>query len=77
MSHAGVVPDRDILPMLPDGTLMIGGHDHLTLVHEAGKTVSAYRSWGSLLTIASVAAPATRRRSSVWPSTATARLPKI
>jgi 2',3'-cyclic-nucleotide 2'-phosphodiesterase (5'-nucleotidase family) len=57
MSHAGVVPDRDILPMLPDGTLMIGGHDHLTLVHEAGKTRYVHTgSWASLLTVATISA---------------------
>lgn len=58
MSHAGVVPDRDILPMLPDGTLMIGGHDHLTFIHEAGKTRYVHTgSWGSLLTVAHIAGP--------------------
>ena len=58
MSHAGVVPDRDILPMLPDGTLMIGGHDHLTLVHEQGKTRYVHTgSWASLFTVATIAGP--------------------
>jgi 2',3'-cyclic-nucleotide 2'-phosphodiesterase (5'-nucleotidase family) len=58
LSHAGVVADRDILPMLPDGTLMIGGHDHLTLVHEEGKTRYVHTgSWASLMTVATIAAP--------------------
>lgn len=58
LSHAGVVADRDILPMLPDGTLMIGGHDHLTLVHEQGKTRYVHTgSWASLMTVATIAAP--------------------
>lgn len=58
LSHAGVIADRDILPMLPDGTLMIGGHDHLTLVHEQGKTRYVHTgSWASLMTVATIAAP--------------------
>lgn len=58
LSHAGVVADRDILPMLPDGTLMVGGHDHLTLVHEEGKTRYVHTgSWASLFTVATVAHP--------------------
>lgn len=58
LSHAGVVADRDILPVVPDGTLMIGGHDHLTLVHEAGNTRYVHTgSWASLLTVATFSAP--------------------
>ncbi|SIQ01839.1 2',3'-cyclic-nucleotide 2'-phosphodiesterase/5'-or 3'-nucleotidase, 5'-nucleotidase family [Rhizobium sp. RU35A] len=58
LSHAGVVPDRDILPMLPDATLMIGGHDHLTLVHEQGRTRYVHTgSWASLMTVATITAP--------------------
>ncbi|MCO5733058.1 metallophosphoesterase [Rhizobium sp. SSA_523] len=58
LSHAGVVADRDILPMLPDGTLLVGGHDHLTLVHEEGKTRYVHTgSWASLMTVATIAAP--------------------
>ncbi|KGD86256.1 metallophosphoesterase [Rhizobium sp. YS-1r] len=53
LSHAGVVPDRDILPVVPDGTLMIGGHDHLTLTHEQGETRYVHTgSWSSAITIA-------------------------
>ncbi|MGH6999728.1 MAG: metallophosphoesterase, partial [Phenylobacterium sp.] len=33
LSHAGVAADREILPLLPDGTLMIGGHNHLQFQH--------------------------------------------
>ncbi|OLP57467.1 serine/threonine protein phosphatase [Rhizobium rhizosphaerae] len=58
LSHAGVVPDRDILPMLPDGTLVVGGHDHLVFTHEAGNTRYVHSgSWGALLTVATIAAP--------------------
>lgn len=53
LSHAGVVPDRDILPILPDGTLMIGGHDHLMLTHEQGETRYVHTgSWSSAMMIA-------------------------
>lgn len=53
LSHAGVVPDRDILPIVPDGTLMIGGHDHLTLTHSEGETRYVHTgSWSSALMIA-------------------------
>ena len=45
MSHAGVVADRDILPLLPDGALMVGGHDHLLFQHRQGR--SAYVHTGS------------------------------
>jgi len=54
LSHAGVVPDRDILPILPDGTLMIGGHDHLTLTHSQGETRYIHTgSWSSAIMVAS------------------------
>ena len=45
MSHAGVVADRDILPLLPEGALMVGGHDHLLFQHRQG--ASAYVHTGS------------------------------
>jgi 2',3'-cyclic-nucleotide 2'-phosphodiesterase (5'-nucleotidase family) len=58
LSHAGVAPDRDILPLLADGTLMIGGHDHLNLVHDQGETRYLHTgSWSSAFTVASFAAP--------------------
>jgi 5'-nucleotidase / UDP-sugar diphosphatase len=45
MSHAGVTADRDILPLLPDGSLMIGGHNHLLFQHRQSR--SAYVHTGS------------------------------
>ncbi len=45
MSHAGVTADRDILPLLPDGSLMVGGHNHLLFQHRQGR--SAYVHTGS------------------------------
>lgn len=57
LSHAGVVPDRDILPIVPDGTLMIGGHDHLTLTNEEGETRYVHiGSWSSAITVATFTA---------------------
>ncbi|CDZ69006.1 5'-nucleotidase, C-terminal domain protein [Neorhizobium galegae bv. orientalis] len=53
LSHAGVVPDRDILSILPNGTLMIGGHDHLTLTHNQGETRYIHTgSWSSAIMVA-------------------------
>jgi len=57
MSHAGVVADRGILPLLDDGSLLIGGHDHLILEHAEGKTVYFHTgSWSSRFTIVDIAA---------------------
>ncbi|MGH7018698.1 MAG: metallophosphoesterase [Brevundimonas sp.] len=53
MSHAGVAGDRDILPLLPDGALMIGGHDHLLFQHEQGRSAYAHTgSWSNAYTTA-------------------------
>jgi len=58
LSHAGVVADRDILPLLPDGTLIIGGHDHLNFVHEQGATRYVHTgSWCTSMTVATITAP--------------------
>lgn len=38
LSHAGLRADRSILPLVPDGTLFAGAHDHLRFVHHLGKT---------------------------------------
>ncbi len=58
LSHAGVTADRAILPSLPDGTLLVGGHDHLTLLHEQGATRYVHTgSWGTMLTIATLTGP--------------------
>lgn len=57
LSHAGVVADRGILPLLADGSLLVGGHDHLTLEHAEGKTRYVHTgSWSSLITVVDVAA---------------------
>ncbi len=55
MSHAGLTADRDILPAVPDGTLFLGGHDHLTLTHAQGRTRYVHTgAWGTPLTVAHV-----------------------
>lgn len=55
LSHAGVVADRDILPLLPDGTLLVGGHDHLNFVHEQGATRYVHTgSWCTSMTVATI-----------------------
>lgn len=58
LTHAGVVADRDILPLLPDGTLLVGGHDHLNFVHEQGATRYVHTgSWCTSMTVATIAGP--------------------
>lgn len=60
MSHAGVVADRSILPLLGDGSLLIGGHDHLVLDHAEGRTRYVHTgSWSSLFTVIDIAADRT------------------
>ena len=56
LSHAGVVADRAILPGLPGGTLVIGGHDHLDFRHEGGGVSYIHgASWGRALVVARLA----------------------
>ncbi|MBA4013021.1 MAG: serine/threonine protein phosphatase [Phenylobacterium sp.] len=51
MSHAGVAPDREILPLLPDGTLMVGGHNHLQFQHRQGASLYVHTgSWSNAYT---------------------------
>ena len=55
MSHAGLQADREILPLLPDDALLVGGHDHLTLVHAEGRTRYVHTgAWGTPLSVATV-----------------------
>ncbi len=53
LSHAGLRADRELLPLVPDGTLLAGAHDHLRFVHRAGRTV--YFHSGSWMEFASIA----------------------
>ena len=53
MSHAGLNADRRMLPMVPDGTLFVGAHDHLRFVHPMGRGVYVHSgSWNEYLTLA-------------------------
>jgi len=53
LSHAGVVADRAFLPALPDGTLLVGGHEHLRFVHAAGRTRYVHTgSWNRFAVLA-------------------------
>ncbi len=51
LSHAGVAADREILPRLPDGALMIGGHNHLMFQHRQGASLYVHTgSWSNAYT---------------------------
>lgn len=53
LSHSGVRYDREIFPIVPDGTLFAGAHDHLRLVHRMGRTAYVHSgAWQSHFTIA-------------------------
>jgi 5'-nucleotidase/UDP-sugar diphosphatase len=53
LSHAGLKADRGILPLVPDGTLFAGAHDHLRFVQRVGRTVYVHSgSWNAFLTLA-------------------------
>jgi 2',3'-cyclic-nucleotide 2'-phosphodiesterase (5'-nucleotidase family) len=53
LSHAGLRADREILPLVPDGTLYAGAHDHLRFVHRDGRTVYFHSgSWTECLSVA-------------------------
>ena len=55
LSHAGIAADRTILPALPDGTLLIGAHDHLILEHRQGATRYVHTgSWNRAVAFAGV-----------------------
>jgi 2',3'-cyclic-nucleotide 2'-phosphodiesterase (5'-nucleotidase family) len=55
LSHAGVTPDKRILPLLPDGTLLVGGHDHLVFSHEQGATRYVHTgSWSRGFAVAAI-----------------------
>jgi 2',3'-cyclic-nucleotide 2'-phosphodiesterase (5'-nucleotidase family) len=53
LSHAGLPADRSLLPLVPQGTLFAGAHDHLRFVHREGRTVYVHSgSWNESLTLA-------------------------
>jgi membrane-bound lytic murein transglycosylase D len=53
LSHCGLMVDRALLSLVPDGTLFAGAHDHLRLVHREGRTVYFHSgSWNEYATVA-------------------------
>ena len=53
MTHTGVKADRVLLPLVPDGTLFAGAHDHLRFVHREGRTVYFHSGcWADFVSIA-------------------------
>ena len=53
LSHAGLVADRRILPLVPDGTLYAGAHDHLRFVQPFGRTVYFHSgAWNACVSLA-------------------------
>lgn len=53
LSHAGLTADREMLPLVPDGTLFAGAHDHLRFVQPMGRGVYVHSgSWNEYLTLA-------------------------
>lgn len=59
LSHAGVGPDKQILPLLPDGALLVGGHDHLVFRHDSEATRYVHTgSWCRGFAVANVSGKA-------------------
>ena len=53
LSHAGITADRAMLPLVPDGTLFAGAHDHLRFVQREGRTVYFHSgSWNEYVSLA-------------------------
>ena len=53
LSHAGLAADRAMLPLVPDGTLFAGAHDHLRFVLPRGRGAYVHSgSWNEFLTLA-------------------------
>ncbi|WP_369057959.1 metallophosphoesterase [Caulobacter sp. 73W] len=55
MSHAGVAADREILPLLPKGAVVIGGHNHLLFNHPLPNGVYTHTgSWSNAYTAVTI-----------------------
>jgi len=53
LSHSGLKADRAMFPVIPDGALFAGAHDHLRFVHRVGRTVYFHSgSWMDFLSVA-------------------------
>lgn len=78
MSHAGVSKDREILPLLPDGAHMIGGHNHLLFQHQQGRSQYAHTgSWAAAYTTLTLRADGTAQVTSTPVSATAAPSPRI
>ena len=52
-THTGLKADREMLRLVPDGTLFAGAHDHLRFVHREGRTTYFHSgSWTEFVSIA-------------------------
>ena len=52
LSHAGLALDRDLFPFVPDGTLLVGAHDHTRFTTSFGRTVYVHSgSWNNFLSV--------------------------
>lgn len=63
LSHAGVAADRQFLHRLPQGTLIVGGHEHLSFLHLAqdGSRYVHTGSWNRAFAVATISSRAGRR----------------
>lgn len=53
LSHSGLKADRAMLPLVPEGTLFAGAHDHLRFVHREGRTTYVHSgSWMDFMSVA-------------------------
>lgn len=53
LSHVGVVDERQYLSLLPQGAIMIGGHNHLLFTHQDGASAFAHPGrWGETYVVA-------------------------
>ncbi len=53
LSHAGIAADRQLLTLVPDGTLFAGAHDHQRFVQPFGRTMYFHSgSWNSHVSLA-------------------------
>ncbi len=64
LSHAGVEHDRELLPLLPPGTLLLGGHNHLRFTHRDSAHDVTYvhvGCWNEALGVATLTLDADQR----------------
>jgi len=53
VSHAGITTDRQLLPLVPEGTLFAGAHDHQRFIEPFGRTVYFHSGlWNSHVSLA-------------------------